>query len=347
MVSLKRCMVVLLMFGLVAGLTGCNITANKAETSGSLVEERDVSTNELSDSQNTEQEVEISDSNLETGQSDNETVVMYASCKVNIRNKPSFTGEILAVLDKSVEVEAVMHDDGWSEVVYNGDIGYIASRYLTDDKELGNGYVVVIDAGHQLVGNSEREPIGPGASETKAKVTGGTRGCVSGLAEYELNLQVSLKLQAELDDRGYTVSMIRTTNDVNISNSQRAIMANEAGADAFLRIHANGSTDSNDNGAMTICQTPSNVYNGNLYAQSKALSTEILDSLVGATGCKKEYVWETDTMSGVNWAQVPVSIIEMGHMTNPAEDRNMASEAYQYKIVEGIANGLDNYFGLN
>ena len=111
----------------------------------------------------------------------------------------------------------------------------------TDEVEISEEFLVVIDAGHQRKGNSEKEPVGPGATDMKAKVTGGTTGVSTGLAEYELNLQVAFKLQEELEGRGYTVIMVRTEHDVNLSNSERATVANEAEADAFIRIHANGS----------------------------------------------------------------------------------------------------------
>lgn len=212
------------------------------------------------------------------------------------------------------------------------------------ERETSERFLVAIDAGHQKVGNSEKEPIGPGASEMKAKVASGTKGDSSGLNEYELTLQLAQKLEAELKYRGYDVLMVRTTNDVDISNAQRAMVANQAGADAFIRIHANGSEDTSTNGAMTICQTPSNPYNASIYPESRRLSERVLNELVQATGCRKQNIWETDTMSGINWCQIPTTIVEVGYMTNPQEDLRMASESYQKKITEGLANGIESFF---
>ncbi len=204
--------------------------------------------------------------------------------------------------------------------------------------------LVCIDPGHQSHGNSSKEPNGPGSSTMKAKVTGGARGVSTGKYEYELNLEVSLKLRDELERRGYQVVMVREENDVDISNVERSQVANDAGADAFIRIHANGSENSSANGAMTICMTPSNPYNKELYPRSKALSDAVLDALVEATGCKREYVWETDTMTGINWCQVPVTIVEMGYLSNPAEDEKLSTEDYQLAIASGIADGIDSFF---
>ena len=205
-------------------------------------------------------------------------------------------------------------------------------------------YVVVIDAGHQTTANLDTEPVGPGSTEMKTKVTEGTQGVSTGIPEYELNLAVSLKLQRELEARGYTVIMCRTTNDVDMSNSERAAIANEAKADAFIRIHADGSSDSSVNGAMTICMTKSNEYNGGLHRKSRALAEKVLDGIVDATGCNRRKVWETDTMSGINWSKVPVIIVEMGYMTNPEEDELMATEEYRDKLAQGMADGIDAYF---
>ena len=205
--------------------------------------------------------------------------------------------------------------------------------------------LVAIDPGHQAKANSGKEPVGPGASEMKTKVSSGARGVVTRQEEYVLNLSIALKLEQELLSRGYDVLMIRRTHDVDLSNAQRAQIANDAKADIFIRIHGNSYSDPEVHGALTMCQTKNNPYNSTLYAQSKALSTAVLDALVASAQCTKRSILESDTMSGINWCQVPVTIVEVGFLSNPEEDRLLATEEYQNKLAIGIANGIDVYFG--
>ena len=204
--------------------------------------------------------------------------------------------------------------------------------------------IVAIDAGHQRRGNSTQEPIGPGATETKAMVSYGTTGVATGVPEYELNLTVSFLLRDELIARGYEVFMIRETHDVDISNRTRAEMATDAGAHIFIRIHANGSTNATDNGILTISPARNTPFIPSLYPLSLLLSQTIVDEMVAATGAKNMGVWETNTMTGINWSTMPVTIVEMGFMSNPDEDRLMQTPEYQSKLAEGIANGIDLFF---
>lgn len=207
-------------------------------------------------------------------------------------------------------------------------------------------YTVAIDPGHQRRGNPTQEPIGPGSTNTKDRVAPVMRGVYSGLAEYELNMKVGLLLRDELEKRGYRVIMTRTENDVDISNAERARIAESANADIFVRIHANASDDPSDSGALAICMTPDNPYCAWLYQESRRLCDVLLDALTAATGAVNRGVWETDTMSGINWASMPVTIVEMGFMSNEREDRLMAMPEYQLKLAYGIANGIDRYFAI-
>ncbi len=207
------------------------------------------------------------------------------------------------------------------------------------------GHVVCIDAGHQKGGIFEKEPIGPGSDIMKSKLSSGTVGVYTGVPEYVLTLEISLILKNELILRGYEVIMIRETHDCPLSNAERAMVANESGSDVFVRIHANGSVNQSVNGALTCAPTYDNPFlTRDLIDKSRELSDSILKHLCGKTGAADRGIYDTDTMSGINWSLVPVTIVEVGYMSNPEEDKLMLTEAYRKRIAIGIADGIDAYF---
>ena len=281
---------------------------------------------------------------------------------VNVRTAPSTDGDPAMQLADGVELDRIGYNDEWSKVSIKGETYYVYSKFVKaegaassgDDSSteestqetsnVGEGKLICIDAGHQATPNTDTEPVGPGAEDKKAKVSAGNTGVTTGTEEYELNLEVALKLQSALEARGYTVKMIRTSNDVDISNAARAELANSDKADAFVRIHANGSTDTNASGVMTVCQTKDNPYNADIYDSCKRLSADVLSGMAAATGANSEGVWETDSMSGINWCKVPVTIVEIGYMTNSEEDQKLVTSDYQNLLAKGIADGIDAYF---
>lgn len=218
--------------------------------------------------------------------------------------------------------------------------GVFSSEAETD------GHIIGIDPGHQSesVDMSALEPNGPGSSEMKAKCTSGTQGTYSGVPEYQLNLEVSLQLKDELEQRGYQVVMTRTDNETAISNMERAQYVASQGAEIYVRIHANGDDSHTASGALTMSPSQNNPYIPQLFEQSDRLSRCIIDSYCAATGFQNLGIQYTDTMTGINWSTVPVTILEMGFMTSQNDDLKMNDAEFQKTMVQGIANGIDSYF---
>ena len=207
----------------------------------------------------------------------------------------------------------------------------------------GTGPIVAIDAGHQANGNHEKETIAPSSGEMKAKVADGTAGVATGIPEYEFNLNFSRCLKQMLESAGYRVVMIRDSNDVNLSNQERAAMANASGAEVYLRIHANGGPQA-VKGIETYYPSKNNPDVGHLSDASMRLSELILSEMAAATEAKPRGAIARDDLTGTNFAQMPTSLIECGYMSNPEEDKKLNDPSYQEAMALGILRALDRYF---
>ena len=204
--------------------------------------------------------------------------------------------------------------------------------------------IICIDAGHQKEANTGLEAIGPGSSTMKTKVTGGTVGQYTGQKESVLNLKVALNVKELLELMGYKVVMTRTSQNVNISNIERAQIANNAHADICVRIHANGTTNPNVHGFFAITPSSKNPYlNRSVISHSKKLSRYILKYFGAVTKAQNHGLSYRDDLTGTNWCKMPVTLIEMGEMKNKEEDTKMATEEYQRKMAYGIAWGIHRY----
>ena len=204
-------------------------------------------------------------------------------------------------------------------------------------------FVIVIDPGHQAKANLEQEPIGPDARETKYKVTGGTTGVITGKPEYVLTLEAANLLKAHLEKKGIQVILTRTSHDVDISNQERAEIANKHGADLFVRLHADGSESSATSGFSVLVPAKDNPYTAAVYEDSYRAAQIVLTTISKEIPIHSNGLFFRNDMSGFNWSNVPVILPEIGFMTNPEEDKKLSDEAYLSHVMELLASGIEEY----
>ena len=209
--------------------------------------------------------------------------------------------------------------------------------------DAGKKELICIDPGHQIKGDPGLEEVAPGSLEKKPKVSSGAMGIATKKYEYQLVLEVGLKLRDALQGKGYKVFMVRETNDVNISNKERAIKTNEAGCSLYVRLHADGVDNSSVNGASVLTSSQKNHYTQSVQKSSDKFSHDVLSEYIKSTGAKNRGVSYRDDLTGTNWSKVTNTLIELGFMSNPAEDKKMSTSEYQNKMVLGIVNGIEKY----
>ena len=186
----------------------------------------------------------------------------------------------------------------------------------------GDGRVIVLDPGH---GGSDAGAIGP-----------------SGVTEKSVSLAVSLKAQKLLAASGYQVVMTRTT-DIDVAapgvsdavELQARVDKAPPNAALFISVHCNAFSTGKANGMETY-HAPTAVKGARL----ARLLNEELERLGGLNnrGVKAARFYV------MTHSQCPASLIELGFITNPHEEKLLASDDYQQKLAQAITNAVNRYF---
>ena len=209
-----------------------------------------------------------------------------------------------------------------------------------------SGVIVCIDPGHQENGQYVTEPNGPGLPGTSKTKGGMAQGKVTLRKEDIVVLEVGMKLRDLLIREGATVVMTRTKQDEFHTNVERAEIANEAGAHIMLRLHCNySSSNTSKSGIQIYCPVNSDYARAVAdAAEYRALAESFLDEVKAAAGYeltdKTGTVRLNDTYVGSNWAKMLCFLVEMGYMSNPAEDVKLADAKYQEMLAQGMTEGI-------
>ena len=179
-----------------------------------------------------------------------------------------------------------------------------------------------------------------------------------GIAEKDLNLQVSRKLRKRLEELGYTVLTSRDS-DVDVDFvTERSRMVNKTNADFFISIHFNAT--GNDTTLNLGIQTYSykedagypskiNQYwhnNPDRISESNRLAADLHSSLLTETGARDAGLLQA-TFAVLRETAKPAVLLELGYMDNSEENQRIRSDQYQDKLVEGIIKGIQKYYAGN
>lgn len=183
------------------------------------------------------------------------------------------------------------------------------------------GKKVVIDAGH---GGSDGGAIGS-----------------SGTIEADINLSIAKKLRTVLEGYGMTVIMTRDTEQA-VAPGKKSDMAKRreiiqtSGQDVTVSIHQNKHTDSDSRGPQVFYAPGS--------AEGEKLAVYIQERLNKELQVERPRSAAEGNYYIVKSGEAPAVIVECGFISNPTEEIELGKKAYQLKIVEAIAQGLQDYF---
>ncbi|ARP61054.1 N-acetylmuramoyl-L-alanine amidase [Bacillus thuringiensis] len=212
-----------------------------------------------------------------------------------------------------------------------------------ESNEKKGKFLVVIDPGHQQKANLNLEPIGPGATTQKYKVTDGTTGVVTKKREAVLVLEMAFLLKEKLEAKGIQVLMTRISQDVDISNKERATFANNHKANLFLRLHADGSENPNQSGFAVLTPAEGSPYTKEIYAESLQISQTIVNKMRENQQVKVNGIKFRDDLSGFNWSKVPGVLLELGFMSNYEEDKKLSDPQYVNSLLQSVTDSVDAY----
>jgi len=205
--------------------------------------------------------------------------------------------------------------------------------------EIAAAALVCLDPGHGTAPDvgRQREPLGPGSAQLKIKDPGGAAG------EAAVALAIARRARALLVSRGLRVAMTRDGGGYRGGNRERARFCNARGAALMLRIHADGSEDPRTRGISTLVPALRRGWTDDVHAASGRAGRLLQRELVAATGARDLGVAERSDLTGFNWADVPVVLVETGFLSNPRERALLRSTAYQQRLAGALARAAKSF----